>query len=94
MHDDTFLPEFLTMQVHRGIGSSNHFPVVLEWTHQIVDGFRALLGRQPLRFNSSFLGHDKFKHAMGQLVGEFTRQVNVRGVSSWDICLSNIQRFT
>ena len=94
MHDDTFLPEFLTMQVYRGIGSSDHFPVVLECTHQAVDGFRALLGRQPLRFNSSFLGHDKFKHAMGQLVGEFTRQVNVHGVSSWDICLSNIQRFT
>ena len=31
---------------------------------------------------------------MGQLVGEFTRQVNVHCVSSLDICLSNIQRFT
>ena len=34
-----------------------------------MDDFRSLLERQPLRFNSSFLGHDKFKHAMGQLVG-------------------------
>ena len=25
---------------------------------------------------------------------EFIRQVNVHGVSSWDVCLSNIQRFT
>ena len=75
MHDDTFLLEFLTMQVVRGIGSSDHFLVVLECTHKTVDGFRSLLGRQPLRFNSSFLGHDIFKHAMGQLVGEFIRQV-------------------
>ena len=46
MHDDTFLPEFLTMQVYRGVGSSDHFPVVLECTHQNVDGFRSLLERQ------------------------------------------------
>ena len=51
MHDDTFLPEFLTMQMYRGIGSSYHFPIVFECTHQNVDGFRILLGRQPLRFN-------------------------------------------
>ena len=31
---------------------------------------------------------------MGQLVGEFTIQVNVHGVLSRDICLSNIQCFT
>ena len=81
MQDDTFLLEFLTMQVYRGVGSSDHFPVVLEYTHQNVDGFKSLLERQPLRFNSSFLGHDKFKHAMGPLVGEFTTQVNFHGVS-------------
>ena len=85
MHDDTFLPEFLTMQVYRGVGSSDHFPVVLECTHQNVDGFKSLLERQPLRLNSSFLGHDRFKHALGQLVGEFTRQVNVHDVSSCTI---------
>ena len=27
-------------------------------------------------------------------MGEFTRQFDVHGVSSWYICLSNIQRFT
>jgi hypothetical protein len=58
-----------------------------------VDGFKALLRRQPLRFNSSFLQHENFRHALGQLVGEFTRQVHICGVSSWEICLSNIQRF-
>ena len=94
MHDDTLLPEFLTMQMYRGVGSSDHFPIVLECTPQNVDGFRSLLERQPLRFNSCFLGHDNFEHAMGQLVEEFTRQVNVYDVSSWDICFSNIQRFT
>ena len=31
---------------------------------------------------------------MGQLVEEFTGQVNVHGVSLWDVCLYNIQRFT
>ena len=93
MHEDVFLPEVLTMQVYRGIASSDHFPVVLECTHQAVDGFKSLLGRQPLRFNSSFLRHENFRHAMGQLVGEFTRQVNIGGVSSWDVCLSNIQQF-
>ena len=25
MHNETFLPKFFTMQVYRGIGSSNHF---------------------------------------------------------------------
>ena len=74
MHDDTFLLEFLTMQVYMGVGSSDHFPIVLKCTHQNVNGFRSLLERQPLRFNSSFLGHDKFKHVMGQLVGEFTNK--------------------
>ena len=94
MHDETFLPKFLNMQMYWGTGSSYHFLVVLECIHQIVDGFRALLERQPFQFNSPFLGHDNFKNAMGQLVGEFTRHVNVHSVSSWDICLSNIQQFT
>ena len=58
-----------------------------------VDGFKSLLGRQSLRFNSSFLEHECFRHAMGQLVGEFRRQVNIGGASSWDVCLSTIQRF-
>ena len=93
MHDERFLPEVLIMQVYRGIASSDHFPVILECTHQGVDGFKALLGRQSLRFNSSFLEHEHFKHAMGQLVGEFRRQVNIGGASSWDVSLSNIQRF-
>ena len=30
---------------------------------------------------------------MGELVEEFSRQVNIGGASSWDVCLSNIQRF-
>ena len=51
MHDETFLPALMTMKVYKGIGSSDHFPVVLESTHQIVDDFRSLLGKQPLRFN-------------------------------------------
>ena len=58
-----------------------------------MDGFKPLLGRQSLRFNSSFLENESFRHAMGQLVGEFRRQVNIGGASSWDICVSNIQRF-
>ena len=94
MHDETFLPSLLTMQVYRGIGLSDHFPIVLDCTHQTVDDFRSLLGKPPLRFTSSFLGHNNFKHAMGQLVEELTRQVNVHGLSAWDVCLSNIQRFT
>ena len=44
--------------------------------------------------NIYFLGHDHFQHAMRQLVGEFIRQANVHSVSSWDICLSNIQHLT
>ena len=93
MHDERFLPEVLIMQVYRGIASSDHFPVMLECTHQGVDGFKALLGRHSLRFNSSFLEHERCRHAMGQLVGEFRRQDNNGGASSWDVCLSNIQRF-
>jgi homospermidine synthase len=95
MHDDIFLPEvLLTIQVYRGlIISFDHFLVILECTHQGVDGCKTLLRRQPLRFNSSFLRHENFKHALGQLVREFTRQVHICGVSSWDVCLSNIQRF-
>ena len=53
-----------------------------------------LLEKQPLIFNSSFLGHDNLKHVIGQLVGEFTRQVNAQCVFSWNICLSNIEFFT
>ena len=90
MHDETFLLALMTMQVYRGIRSSDHFPTVLECTHQTVDDFRSLFGKQPSRFNSSFLGHNNFKHAMGQLVEEFTGQVNVHDVSPWDVCLSNI----
>ena len=30
--------------------------------HQIMDRFRSLLARQPLRFNVSFLGHDYFPY--------------------------------
>ena len=59
----------------------------------IMHGFKALLGRQSLRFNSSFLEHERLRRAMGQLVGEFRRQVNIGGASSWDVFLSNIQRF-
>ena len=90
MHDERFLPEVLIMQVYRGIASSDHFPVI--YTHQGVDGFKSLLGRPSLRFNSSFLEHECFRPAMGQLVGEF-RKVNIGGASSWDVCLSNIQWF-
>ena len=82
MHDKTFLSTLMSMQVYRGIGSLDHFPVVLECIYQTVDDSRSLLGKQPLQFNSSFLQHNNFKHAMGQLVEEFTGQVNVHCVSS------------
>ena len=33
IHDDTFLPKILNVEVYRGIVSSYHFPVVLECIH-------------------------------------------------------------
>ena len=39
MHDETLLREFLTMQLCRGIGSSDQFPVELECTHQTMGGW-------------------------------------------------------
>ena len=36
MHDETLLPMLMSMQVYRGIGSSDHFTVVLECTNQTL----------------------------------------------------------
>ena len=55
MHDETFLPELMTMQVYRGIGSLDHFSIVLECTNQIVDYFRSLLENKDCGWISLFL---------------------------------------
>ena len=55
--------------------------------NQVVNGFRSFLGRQTLRFQFFFLGHENFRHVMEPLAKKFTREVNVGGASSWNVSL-------
>ena len=52
--------------------------------------YKTLLGRFPLRFNSSLLLHSLFDDYMKQIFGMFSEQVISKGWHTWDTTLQNI----
>ena len=53
MHDDSLLPEMLNMSIVQELVTSNNFPICFEYNKHVVDIYKTLLDRVPLRFDSS-----------------------------------------
>ena len=53
--------------------------------------YKSLLGRVPLRFNSSLLFHSLFDAYMEQIFVTFPKHVIMKGCDAWDTTLKNIQ---
>ena len=54
MHTDSFLPDILDISISHDLVLSDHFPLVFDFAHQLVDQLKYFLRQSPLRFNSSF----------------------------------------
>ena len=53
--------------------------------------YKSLLGKRPLRFNSSLLLQHHFDYLMEQIFVNFLQEVNLKGVKAWDMTLQNIK---
>ena len=67
MHNDSFLPTSLHMKVLQDVGTSDHFPISLEVCIHGIDMYKSLLGKPPLRFNSSLLLQSHFDSVKEQI---------------------------
>ncbi|MCO5594133.1 hypothetical protein L7F22_048154 [Adiantum nelumboides] len=92
MYDDFFLPEVLTMTVECHHVLSDHFPVVFQMLEQRAGIFRTLLGKAPLKFNSSFLQHSLFRDYISQIIANFTALLPSCGLEAWDAYVANVQK--
>ena len=92
MHNDDFLPEVLDISILYSMTMSDHFPLLFELHQQPIHLFSRLLGKPPLRFNSSFLQHDLFDGYMKQLLDMFVQRVQVDGLLAWDVFVNNVQK--
>ena len=90
MHDYSFLPTSLHMTTLQYVGTLDHFPICLEVCSHAIDIYKSLLGKPPLRFNSSLLLQPHFDSLMEQMLVNFSKEVNLKGVKAWDITLRNI----
>ena len=90
MHNDSFLPTSLYMKVLQEVGISDHFPVCLEICNHGFDMYKSLLGKPPLRLNSSLLLQPHFDSLMEPILVTFPKEVNLKGLKAWDITLRNI----
>ena len=79
------------MIVLQDVGTSYHFPLCLEICSHAIDMYKSLLGKPPLRFNSSLLLQPHFDSLMEQILVNFSQEVNLKGVKAWDITLRNIK---
>ena len=74
----------------RDVGTSYHFPICLEVCNHGIDMYKCLLGKPPLRFNSSVFLQPHFDSLMQQILVNFSKEANLKGVEAWDITLQNI----
>ena len=59
--------------------TSNPFPICFEFNEHVVNIYKTLLDRVPLRFNSSLLFHSLFDAYMQQNFDMFSKHVNPKG---------------
>ena len=83
MHNDSFLPSSLNMKVLHDVATSDHFPICLEVCNHGIDMYKSLLGKPPLRFNSTLLLQPHFDSLMEQILVDFSKEVNLKGVKAW-----------
>ena len=91
MHNDSFLPTSLRMEVLQDVGTLDLFPICLEVCSHAIDMYKYVLGKPPLCFNSSLLLQPHFDSLMEQILVNFSQEVNLKGVKAWDITLRNIK---
>ena len=91
MHNDSFLPTSLWKVLLQDVGTLDHFPICLEVCSHVIDMYKSLLGKPPLRFNSSLLLQPHFDSLMEQILVNFSHEVDLKGVKAWDITLRNIK---
>ena len=70
------------MKVLQDVGTLDHFPICLEVCNHGVDMYKSLLGKPPLRFNSSLLLQPHFDSLMEQILGIFSQEVNLKVVKA------------
>ena len=87
MHNDSFLPPSLNMKVLQDVATSDHFPICLEVCNHGIDLYKSLLGKPPLRFNSSLLLQPHFDSLMEHILVNFSKEVNLKGLKAWDMTL-------
>ena len=79
------------MKILQDVGTLDHFPICLEVCSHAIDMYKSLLGKPPLRFNSSLLLQPHFDSLMEQILVYFQQEVNLKGVKAWDTTLRNIK---
>ena len=66
------------MSIVQEVVTSNHFPIYFEFRKHVVDMYKLLIDKVPLRFNSSFLFHSLFDAYLQQFFCIFLEHVNQR----------------
>ena len=80
MHNVRFLPEVLDISSsYIDLVLSDHFPLVFDFMHQLVEFFRDFLSQPPLYFNSSFLHNDVFHSYMCKLLEVLALHIHYDG---------------